>query len=173
MRGLFRQLLLACTVACAGGTAQASESVSAMVTIRVNNPAPTCRLDLPTEYYLGQLTTGTGAQQRRHPAFTVKWECDHAVRTALKATLIKGKLLAEQDRLEMTIGGAPNGTLLWLEGEDNRAIRLSGSDSDAFCAAIMAERYRECLLTPVTEVHAADRKGRVEAAIRFEVVYLL
>jgi len=172
MRALHKQLLLAGWLVCAGATAQATETASAMVTIKVNNPAPTCRLEIPAEYYLGQLATGPGARQKNHAPFAVKWHCDNPVRTVLKATLIKGHLLPEQDRLEMAIGGVANGTLLWLE-EDNRKIKLSGSDSDAFCVGQMAVTHRECTLTPVTEVHATDRKGRVEAAIRFEVIYLL
>lgn len=173
MRARLTPLLLAGGLACFGTAAQASESASAVVTIRVNNPAPTCRLEVPAEYYLGQLTAGPATQQKKHAPFAVKWFCDNPVRSGLKATLVKGYLRPAQDQLEMVTGGVPNGTLLWLEEEDNRKIKLSGSENDAFCVGQMAELHRECTLTPVTEVHASDRKGLVEAAIRFDVVYLL
>lgn len=142
---------------------------TATVTITATFIAATCDITVPSTYWLGTLTPGIA---KKHSPLKIDLTCDGnlPVKTALKATVITGVQNSTNDKLEMMVAGAKNGTLLWLEDDSGKSIKFSGNDTDVFCIG-EATGPRSCNVIPVTEAHSTDKFGIANAALQFEVVY--
>ncbi len=151
----------------------AAYTIDKTFTINATFTAPSCDISIPTQFYnLGTLTPGAA---KKHSPLEIKWTCagNIPVKTAIKGSVSQGQLESSNDKLQMllTKDGKPNGTYLWLEN-NNIPVKLTGQDSDAFCSDSTATTgERQCVITPVTEVHNTDQFGPVKAAVTFEVIY--
>ncbi|ELG84978.1 fimbrial protein [Escherichia sp. E3659] len=168
-------LIAALSVSFAGFSAnvRSADTKTATFTINATFTAPSCDISIPTQFYsLGTLTPGAA---KKHSPLEIKWTCagNIPVKTAIKGSVSQGQLESSNDKLQMllTKDGKPNGTYLWLEN-NNTPVKLTGLDSDAFCSdSTAATGERQCVITPVTEVHNTDQFGPVKAAVTFEVIY--
>lgn len=168
-------LIVALTVSIAGLSvnARSAETKTATFNINATFTSPSC--DMSYAQYvavpLGVLTPGPAT---KHAPLTFKWTCagNTPVKTALMGTVKQGQLESDQAKVQMGStrdNFRPNGTFLWLE-HNGSPVKLTGSD--AFCSDSTATvGERQCVLTPVTEVHTNDIFGPVKAVISFTIIY--
>ncbi|EEW0765628.1 hypothetical protein EEO80_22820 [Escherichia albertii] len=151
------------------GMAKSATLATAMLTINATFINPRCDISVPSFYDLGTLTPG----RKEHASLSIEWNCTNTpVRTALTASVIRGKLEASGDKLQLIVNGNSNGSLLYFMGGNNDAniIKINGRDS--FCSdTVETTEARKCIITPVTEVHNNDTFGVASAILRFEIVY--
>ncbi|HHN6510721.1 TPA: hypothetical protein ACP7R6_004745, partial [Escherichia coli] len=120
-------------------------------------------------YQLGAMSKGSRIQ---HRPFTVTVDCrgSTAVKTAVTARSTTGTLQGGGDSVMMRVNGqaSTNGPLFWLENGGKR-VKLTGSDSDAFC--LSATSPNVCPLRPVTDIPANSPEGNIDVTVVFDVVY--
>ncbi|EBU2765677.1 fimbrial protein [Salmonella enterica] len=152
---------------------RAANTATASLTIEATFTKPTCTINVPASYDLGELVRG---QLKEHESLSIKVECPGAqsIKTALTAKVLTGTLENTQDKVQMIVNGKGNGTLLSFKPvsnmEANIPIKLTGATQDAFCSFDSGE-FRQCQLIPVTEVHAGDTPGHASASVLFDVIY--
>lgn len=82
--------------------AKSAKLAETMLTINATFINPGCDITVPSFYDLGTLTPG----RKEHSPLSIVWNCtDTPVRTALTASVIRGKLEASEDKLQLIING--------------------------------------------------------------------
>lgn len=80
--------------------AKSAKLAETMLTINATFINPGCDITVPSFYDLGTLTPG----RKEHSPLSIVWNCtDTPVRTALTASVIRGKLEASEDKLQLII----------------------------------------------------------------------
>ena len=155
------------------GMAKSAKLAETMLTINATFINPGCDITVPSFYDLGTLTPG----RKEHSPLSIVWNCtDTPVRTALTASVIRGKIEASEDKLQLIINGNnnsdSNGSILYFYGGGNGGSIIKINGRDPFCPDIIETTgIRKCVITPVTEVHHDDTFGVVSAILLFEIVY--
>lgn len=152
-----------------------SAATSGTITIpfTLTNPQQTCNLTFDNgstmmTYQLGAMNKGS---RMEHSPFNVKVDCTGGTpKTAITARNTTGTLLSGSDSVMMRVNGqaSTNGPLFWLENGGQR-VKLTGSDSDAFCSSATSPSV--CQLRPVTDIPANSPEGKIDVTVVFDVVY--
>ncbi|ECI6759074.1 hypothetical protein EVU22_19075 [Salmonella enterica subsp. enterica serovar Mbandaka] len=153
----------------------ASEEKTTIVTVVIDNKAPTCAMYINNNlssytYKLGILKLGTTI----HPVLDIKVLCASEAFIGVKAGVVKGALLPGNTLVSMHAGGnriAGDAFVLGLkDGYTGNRITLTGDD--IFCSGIARPNaYMSCMLHPETIIKPSSLKGDVRASIKFTAVY--
>lgn len=154
----------------------ASEKKTTVVTVIINNQAPTCAMYINSTtsayiYNLGILKKGTTV----HPEFDIKITCSSEASIGVKAGVVKGTLLPGFNTLlSMHVDGnriARDYFVLGLrDGKTGNRIPLSGDH--IFCSGVVGPyNIMSCTLRPETIIKPSPLKGNVYASIKFTAVY--
>lgn len=157
-------------------TSIASEEKTTVVTVVIDNQAPTCAMLINGTtsayiYKLGILKQGTTV----HPEFDIKIVCSSEASIGVKAGVVKGTLLPGFNTLlSMHADGnriARDDFVLGLrDGNTGNRIPLSGDH--IFCSGVAGPyNFMSCTLRPETIIKPSPLKGDVHASIKFTAVY--
>ncbi|EGB2808529.1 fimbrial protein [Salmonella enterica] len=149
---------------------RAATTATATVTIKATFTSPPCTLTVPDTVFLGSILPGT----QTYRPFSIDISCPSPTNTVIYGQQMGSSLVAgSSTQMAMTgpAGGSGTPAAFWLSA-GNKDIDLTGGGATdgtlGFCAGT---DNRSCTVTPSTRVMPDTPRGQATATVRFSVMY--